>query len=56
MKKLAAACTSAVLAAVLTVVIAVSGSGGHKAAPTAGSSWAKLPGISLGSLGSILGL
>ncbi|HEX4017799.1 MAG TPA: hypothetical protein VHX15_13785 [Frankiaceae bacterium] len=63
MKKLAAigvsAVLTAVLAALLVMVVAVSGGGAHKPAPTAGSSWAKVPGISLpslGGLGSLLGL
>ncbi len=62
MKKLAAACVSAALVAVLAVglaVIAATGSGAHQPAPTAGSSWAKFPPVtlpSLGALGSILGL
>jgi hypothetical protein len=66
-KKLAGICISAVLTAVLAVglAVAVIGSGAHKPAPTAGSSWANLPTagsswanlpISLGGIGSILGL
>ncbi|HEX4432016.1 MAG TPA: hypothetical protein VHZ96_22290 [Frankiaceae bacterium] len=56
MKKLAAACVTAFLAGAIALVVTLGGGTAHKPAPTAGSSWATLPGISLGSLGSLLGL